>query len=156
MQLLNLAATTPEYDAGDPPGFRCGAVRVSEQLGAQRTVTKLYELPPGEAVCPYHYEHGDEEWLLVLEGRPTLRTPGGTRELGPQDVVFFPLGPDGAHQVRNDTGAQVRVLMWSTRVMPTVVVYPDSDKVGIWTEGSADNALFERGSAVDYFHGETG
>ena len=33
----------------------------------------VYVLAPGESVCPYHFEFGSEEWLLVLEGRPTLR-----------------------------------------------------------------------------------
>ena len=31
----------------------------------------------GESVCPYHYELTEEEWLIVLDGRPTLRTPEG-------------------------------------------------------------------------------
>ena len=55
----------------------------------------LYELPPGEKSFPYHYEIGFEEWLLVLTGRPTLRTPDGERELRAWDVAFFPEAPTG-------------------------------------------------------------
>ena len=73
--------------------------RPGPDLGAKETGMSVYELPPGQAICPYHYEYGEDEWLLVLAGRPSVRTPDGTEELEPWDVVFFPKGPDGAHQV---------------------------------------------------------
>ena len=57
----------------------------------------------------------------------------GIEQLDPLDLVFFPRGPDGAHQVRNDTDEPARVLMWSTVVYPTATAYPDSGKVGVWT-----------------------
>ena len=84
-------------------GFRAGVLRVGPELGARRTGATVYELPPGEAVCPYHYEHGEEEWLLVLEGRASVRTPDGTEQLEPFELAFFPTGPAGAHQIRNET-----------------------------------------------------
>ena len=115
----------------------------------------LYLLPPGEALCPYHYEHGEEEWVLVLEGNPSVRTPEGVHPLEPMDVVFFPRGPEGAHQLRNDAPAPARILMWSTIVLPTVSVYPDSGKIGVWTGTAEDDRLFERASAVDYYRGES-
>ena len=71
------------------------------------------------------------------------------------DIVFFPRGPEGAHQLRNDAAEPARILMWSTIVVPTVSVYPDSDKIGVWTEGKVDDGLFVRSSAVPYFTGET-
>ena len=76
-------------------------------------------------------------------------------ELRPLDVVFFPRGPEGAHQVRNDADEPAHVLLWSTVVLPTATVYPDSDKIGIWTGNPDDNVLVERSSGVDYYHGET-
>src|SRR3954453_20659053 len=99
-----------DYDPADPEGFRSGMLRLGSQLGAQDTGTTLYDLPPGQALCPYHYEYGEEEWLLVLEGRPTLRTPEGNDRLEPFDVVFFQKGPAGGHQIRNDGDDRVRVL----------------------------------------------
>jgi uncharacterized cupin superfamily protein len=107
-------------------------------------------------VCPYHYEYGEEEWALVLEGRPTLRTPDGSEQLEPFDVAFFPRGPDGAHLIRNETDSAVRVLMWSEVITPAATVYPDSDKIGIWTGNKDDDVMVERSSNVQYFHGETG
>ncbi len=128
--------------------------RFGRELGAEDTGASLYELPPGQAVCPYHYEYGEEEWLLVIDGRPSVRTPEGIEQLEPNDVAFFPKGPAGAHQVRNDTEDLVRVLMWSTVVYPTATAYPDSDKVGIWTGDGAEDLMVERSSEVDYFQGE--
>jgi uncharacterized cupin superfamily protein len=151
---VSIADPTFNYDPDDPDGFRAGMWRFGPEVGAVRTGTSVYELPPGQAICPYHYEYGEEEWLVVLAGRPTLRTPDGTAELAPWDVVCFPEGPTGAHGLRNETGEVVRVLMYST-VSPTAVsVYPDSDKIGVWVENADDKLLFRRSTAIDYYTGE--
>jgi uncharacterized cupin superfamily protein len=84
----------------------------------------LYELQRGNFMI-YHAHHGSEELLIVLRGRPTLRTPEGERQLAEGDVVHFTTGPDGAHGLRNDTDAPVRYVMAGTRVSPEVVEYPD-------------------------------
>jgi len=156
MQRVNIASPQFEYDAEDPEGFRSGMARLGKLLGgAEESGASVYELPPGQAICPYHYEVGEEEWLLVLTGNPTLRHPQGSERLDPWDVVFFPKGPEGAHGVRNETDAPVRVLMFSTVVTPTATVYPDSDKVGIWTGDPETDVLVRRESKVEYFDGET-
>jgi uncharacterized cupin superfamily protein len=154
MPRLNISSPEFEYDATDPAGFRAGMFRFGERLGATATGCSIYELPPGQAICPYHYEFGEEEWLLVLEGRPTLRTPEGEEEIGPWEMVFFPTGPAGAHGVRNTTEATVRVLMFSTRTSPAVAVYPDSDKIGIFTGNKDEDVMVRRSSNVDYWDGE--
>ena len=87
----------------DQPGFSWRATAVGEHIGGTKLGASLYELDPGERSFPYHYEYGNEEWLLVVAGSPTLRDPEGEHELRPGDVVCFPEGPEGAHQVRNDT-----------------------------------------------------
>ena len=156
MARVNISDPEFAYDPDDPDGFRAGMFRFGPRLGAERTGASVYELPPGQAVCPYHYEYGEEEWVLVLQGRPTLRTPDGSERLEPFDVAFFPRGPDGAHLIRNETDSAVRVLMWSEVVTPAATVYPDSDKIGIWTGNKDDDVMVERSSNVQYFHGETG
>jgi uncharacterized cupin superfamily protein len=148
---------TPEFtwDDSDPEGFRAGMARLGGLLGAKETGISVYELPPGQSICPYHYECGEEEWLLVLSGNPTLRSPDGEERLAPWDVACFPRGPEGAHAVRNDTAETARVLMFSTVVTPTATVYPDSDKVGIWTGDKETDVLVRRSSRVGYYDGET-
>jgi len=153
---VSLADPDFAYDDGDPPGFRSGMLRTGPGLGAQQTGASLYELPAGQSLCPYHYEYGEEEWLLVVAGRPSVRDPDGTHELAPLDLVFFPRGPEGAHEVRNDTGETARVLMWSTVVVPSATAYPDSDKIGIWTGDRAEDVMVQRSSGVGYWHGEGG
>jgi uncharacterized cupin superfamily protein len=152
---INIASPDFQYDPADPAGFRSGMMRFGDKLGATQLGASVYELPPGQAVCPYHYEYAEEEWLLVLEGHPTVRHPEGEDRLEPWDAVCFPTGPDGAHSVRNETGETVRVLMFSTVKHPAVTVYPDSDKVGVWTGNKADDLIATRASGVDYWLGET-
>ena len=154
MLRFNVFGAEIEYDATDPDGYRAGWNRFGASIGASLLGGTVYELPEGESICPYHYEYGNEEWLLVLDGRPALRHPDGEDELEPGDVVCFPVGPGGAHKVTNRTGARVRVLFLSTKNEPSVAVYPDSDKLGVWPGDTSDNLLVRRGSAVDYWDGE--
>jgi uncharacterized cupin superfamily protein len=151
---INIQTVDVAYDDSDPDGFRSGGARLGPLLGAAMTGASVYELPPGQSICPYHYEYGEEEWLLVLDGRPTLRHPDGTDQLDPWDAVCFPAGPDGAHAVANGTDQTVRVLMFSTRNHPAASVYPDSGKIGIWTGNSDDDVMVEKSSGVGYWHGE--
>jgi uncharacterized cupin superfamily protein len=118
-------------------------------LGAARTGLSIYELPPGQAVGPYHYEDPEEEWLLVVSGTPTLRHPGGEAELEPWDLVFFPAGPPGAHLVRNNSESTARVAMFSSITAVGAVVYPDSDMIQLFTTDGADDVVVKRSSSVD-------
>jgi uncharacterized cupin superfamily protein len=154
MRRVNIAAPEFEYDGEDPEGFRSGMARLGKLLGAAASGISIYEIPPGQSICPYHYEVGEEEWLLVLEGTPTLRHAKGSEALDPWDVILFPRGPEGAHGVRNETERTARVLMFSTVIVPTATVYPDSDKVGIWTGNPDDDVIVRKDSAVDYYDGE--
>ena len=156
MRRFDISDPSFAYDPAHPEGFRSGSFRLGREVGAQDTGSTVYELPPGQAVCPYHYEYGEEEWVLVIEGRPSIRTPEGSEPLEPFQVVFFPKGPAGAHQIRNDTERPARILMWSSVVYPTATAYPDSDKVGVWTGDKAEDLIVPRSSRVGYFHGEAG
>jgi uncharacterized cupin superfamily protein len=151
---VNIAASQFEHDQEDPDGFRSGMLRIGPLLEASTLGASVYELPPGQAICPYHYEYAEEEWLLVLAGRPTVRHPEGEEELAPWDVVCFPRGPEGAHGVRNQTEETVRVLMFSEVAHPAATVYPDSDKIAIWTNNKADDLIVRRSDGVGYFEGE--
>ena len=119
-------------------------------LGAARTGLSVYELPPGQAVGPYHYEDPEEEWLLVVSGTPTLRHPGGEDQLEPRDLVFFPSGPSGAHLVRNDSESTARVAMFSSMTAAVCAVGGEElDHVTVRVDDGADDLVVERSSAVD-------
>jgi uncharacterized cupin superfamily protein len=145
----NLAAITCDSRPQLPEGFRRNSARVGALVGAARTGLSVYELPPGQAVGPYHYEDPQEEWLLVVSGTPTLRHPGGEDQLEPWDVAFFPAGPAGAHLVRNNSDSTARVAMFSSKTAVDVVVYPDSDMVQLFTSDGEDDLVVQRSSGLD-------
>jgi uncharacterized cupin superfamily protein len=153
-------AFEPEFDAEqDRPGFSWSRARLGRQAGAERLGASLFELPPGQASFPLHYHYGNEELLIVLRGRPTLRTLDGERELSEGEVVAFVVGTRGAHQLINRTDDPVRLLLISEMVGPEVIVYPDSGKTAAREQppGGAQAGLyrvFRDTDAVDYFEGE--
>jgi uncharacterized cupin superfamily protein len=112
-------------------------------IGARRLVrapdgslgATLWELQPGSSQFVYHFHHGTEELLVVLRGRPTVRMHDGDRELVEGDVVPFPRGPEGGHQVRNDGDEPARVLIVAAHADPDVAEYPDTGKVAAVVEG---------------------
>jgi uncharacterized cupin superfamily protein len=154
MHRVNISAPDFQHDAEDPDGYHAGMARFGPGFGARESGASLYELPPGQALCPYHFEHGDEEWLLVVAGRPSVRTPAGIEQLAVDDLLFFPTGAEGAHQVRNDSDETARVLMWSTVLKITATSYPDSDKIGIFTGDRTQDVMVRRSSNVGYYDGE--
>ncbi len=154
MKRVNVGGPEFTWDESDPAGFRAGMARLGPPSGAKATGMTVYELPPGQAICPYHYELAEEEWLLVLAGAPTLRTPEGEERLAVGDVAFFPLGPEGAHGIRNETEEPARVAMFSNVVTVAATVYPDSDKVGIWTGNPDVDLVVPRSAGVEYYEGE--
>jgi uncharacterized cupin superfamily protein len=163
MQDLTPNVFEPELkqDEDDPPGFRALAARVVAPNGNEHLGATVYELPRGEALCPYHWHEANEEMAIALSGNPSVRTPHGWRELGPGDVVSFRRGPEGAHQIANRSDTAARVLMVSEMNSPEVVFYPDSNKVSAMTKPpgrprreSDVVERFNRGDAVDYWEGE--
>lgn len=148
-------------DSTDEPGFRNRERPLGKTLGAQKIGGTIYLIEPGQRVCPYHWHFGEEEWMLVLEGTVRLRTPNGERELGRGDVVAFPTGPGGAHDVRCSSGEPARVLMLSTMSDPEICVYPDSEKLGasagfLRTDGARARLLNREAANLEYFDGERG
>jgi len=153
MEIFNLftGETDEGPDGTEPDGYLFRAVRVGKKIGASRLGMSVYELPVGQAICPYHFEWTDEEWLIVLDGTPMLRTPEGERRLARGDVVCFPAGPDGAHLVRA-TDEPARVAILSTKNEFGIAEYPDSDKVGVWAGDK--HYMLRRSAHLDYWDGE--
>ncbi len=154
MRTVNVFTTALEYDDTDPEGYRSAQAGVGRLAGGLENVVKAFEVPPGQSICPYHYEY-TEEWLLVLEGDVVVRTPEGEQPAGRGDLACFPSGPDGAHKVSNRGERAARVIMFSSAREPSVAVYPDSDKIGVWPGTDADVVMLRREDGhVDYYDGE--
>lgn len=117
----------PDFDAERDDGpYRWRRARLGRQAGADRLGASLFELPPGAATFPLHAHYANEEMLIVLEGEPTLRTLEGERRLARGEVVACPAGRRGAHELRNESEAPVRVLIVSTMRAPDINEFPDS------------------------------
>jgi uncharacterized cupin superfamily protein len=155
MDVFNIFGEQDWDRENDRPGFRHRATVIGARLGAALVGGSLYELPPAEKTWPYHYEVGCEEWLIAVSGRPTLRGPEGERELVPGDVAVFPEGPAGGHQVINRSGEPARVLILSSKSPLAVVHYPDSGKVGLWSQSEGYQAMLKSEPQLDYWDGET-
>jgi len=141
-------------NSSDRKGWRFKAAMVGKQIGGELIGAGLYEVEPGNKLWPYHTHHANEEWLLVLRGQPTLRTPEDERQLDEGDVVCFPRGKSGAQQVWNGTGSPVRVLMLSTLIAPDIVEFLDTGKVSARSV-AGDQIMFGRpGPELDYWEGE--
>jgi uncharacterized cupin superfamily protein len=151
MRRVNLPTADLNRD-DEPAGYAHAYLKLAPLIGGPTMNGGYYELPPGQANCPYHYE-SDEEWLLVLEGRLTVRHPDGEDELGPGDLVCFPAGPPGAHKLTNNGDEDVRMLIVSTANLPSVAVYPDSDKIGVIADWG-ERVFVRREAGVDYYDGE--
>lgn len=147
---MNLFEAELTLDDDDPPGYRTSYLRTAPLLGGEIVALNVFELPTGTSVCPYHYESAEEEWIVVLTGTPTLRTPEGEFALKPWDCAYCPTGEAGAHKVTNHGEEPARIFIWSNRTHPGTTVYPDSNKVGAWPPGK----LFRIDDAVSYWEGE--
>ncbi len=148
----------PAFDEHEEqPGFAHRRARLGRQAGSAQLGASLYELDPGQAVCPYHWHAAEEEMLIVVSGRPSLRTSGGWCELEAGEAVAFATGIEGAHQVVNRSPEPVRVLLLSESKDPEVCGYPDSRKAMADARLGAPGEIshmWRLEDAVDYYEGE--
>src|SRR3954468_4603124 len=130
----------PDFDAEqDKPPYTWRRARLGRPGGAEGLGAPLFELPPGASRFPLHGHHANEEMIVVLAGRPTLRSIDGERELEPGELLACPAGRRGAHRIDNRGDEPARFLIVSTMNAPEVNEYPDSGK--IWVRDYAPGAM---------------
>jgi uncharacterized cupin superfamily protein len=150
----------PDFEeSSEQPGFGWRRAKLARQAGGERLGASLYALPPGEAICPFHYHLANEELLIAIAGAATLRTPDGERVLEPGEVVALPRGEGGAHQVVNRSDAEARVLVVSEMNAPEVVVRPESGKLSVMgrppgTRGGGMHRIFFERDEASFWDGE--
>ena len=138
----------------DREGWRSKDAWVGANIDAELIGGSMYELEPGDKLWPYHTHHANEEWLIVVRGEPTLRAYDGEQSLREGDVVAFPRGKEGAHQVINRTETPIRVLMLSTLIKPDIIEYLDTGKVGARSVAGDRIMLSRPGPELEYWEGE--
>ena len=135
-------------------GWHAKGVGVGERIGGELLGASLSEVEPGSKLWPYHTHYLNEEWVIVVRGEPTLRTPEGEQILKEGDVVCFPRGKRGAHQIINRSDSPVRVLMLSSMIRGEVIEYLDTGKV-LAKDVEDEDIMFARpGPTADYWEGE--
>lgn len=138
----------------DREGWRVKGAFVGQRIGGELIGATMSEVEPGDKLWPYHTHHLNEEWVIVLRGEPTLRTPAGERVLKQGDVVCFPRGKDGAHQIINRTDSPIRVLMLSSMIGGEIVEYLDTGKV-LAKDAQDEDIMFTRpGPTAEFWEGE--
>ena len=123
----------PDYDVEhDGAPYIWKRARLGRAAGSEKLGASLFALPPGSATFPLHAHLHNEELLVVIAGTPTLRTlDASERTLAPGDVVAFPAGRDGAHELRNDSADAVSLLIVSTMVAPEINLFPDTNELWV-------------------------
>ena len=150
----------PDFEeSSEQPGFSWQRALLGRQTGAERLGASLFALPAGQATYPMHYHLGNEEMLIVIAGTPSLRTIDGERALEPGEVVSFPRGESGAHQVVNRGEEEARVLLISEMNAPEIVVRPESGKLSALGRppggrGEGMHRVFHQGDEAPFWEGE--
>lgn len=145
----------PEFDdIRDVPGFNARRAKLGARAGATRLGLSCWEVDPGQAAYPYHAHITEEEIVIALEGDLDLRTADGWRRLEPGEVVCFPTGRAGAHQIVNRGDSPARFLAISTTGAAELVLLLDAGKLGAFDRGEEGVAAwFREEDAVGYLEG---
>ncbi|MEQ8764607.1 MAG: cupin domain-containing protein [Planctomycetota bacterium] len=153
------------YEVSSPSGERTFKVKsLGQAVGAKRLGTSLYEIPPGGTAWPFHYHCANEEAIFVLSGRGHVRLTEESLEVQEGDYVTFPVGEDGAHQIRCEGEEPLRFLCLSTMIEPDIAVYPDSGKFGLFAGGAPGTppesrwllTFVRQDATMQYWDGEDG
>jgi len=133
MARMNLLEPKWDAEVGDE-GSALRAVRLAQHAGSQRLAANLYELEPDAMISPLHFHHTNEELLFVLSGTPALRLGvNNERTLEPGEIVAFPAGPGGTHQILNRSKSSARVLICATNDLPEVAEQVENNLVAVIT-----------------------
>lgn len=115
------------------------AGRVKRPLGDLFGLTNfgvnLTRLAPGAMSALRHAHTRQDEFILVIEGSPTLVTDAGETRLAPGMCAGFKAGTGDAHQLRNDGEDEAVYLEVGDRMPGDSASYPDEDLQAVMGEG---------------------
>ena len=116
--------------------FESDGARIGPLLGAKDLGYSYDVVPPGKRSCPFHSHRAEEEMFFIVKGSGTLRYGEETRMIRAGDIICCPTGgPETAHQIINDSDADLTYLSVSTKMPVEVCEYPDSKKIGAYGGG---------------------
>jgi uncharacterized cupin superfamily protein len=122
----------------EPFGSRM-AGREKRQLGDQFGLTNfgvnLTRLAPNAVSALRHAHTKQDEFVYILQGRPTLHTDGGRTLLSPGMCAGFKAGTGNGHCLINETAEEVVYLEVGDRTPGDEGSYPDDDLKALFVEG---------------------
>ena len=156
-RVVNIDELELEHFSAAGGKFESESARIGPKLGAKDLGYSYDVVPPGKSSCPFHSHRGEEEMFFIVRGEGTLRYGSERRRIRAGDFICCPVGgPETAHQIVNDSGAELAYISVSTMMPAEVCEYPDSGKIGAF--GGRGEArlrhLTDASSRVDYWKGE--
>jgi uncharacterized cupin superfamily protein len=143
-----------KFEQGDK--FKSDCARVGPLVGAKDLGYSYDVVPPGKRSCPFHSHRAEEEMFFIVSGKGTLRYGDETRAIRAGDFICCPVGgPETAHQIVNDSDADLAYISVSTMMPAEVCEYPDSKKIGAFGDGAARvRHMTQADQGVDYWKDE--
>lgn len=152
-------------DWGQGERFGCKLGLISRRVGSVGLGYNLTVVPAGKRAFPFHNHRVNDEMFFIIEGSGEVRLGDETFALREGDVVACPPGGRGtAHQIINNSDADLKYLAVSTTMSPEIAEYPDSGKVGVIMEldGTDERGIpnmkrlmmKDESTQVDYYEGE--
>jgi len=116
--------------------FAGDSARIGPKIGAKDLGYSYDVVPPGKRSCPFHSHSAEEEMFFIVKGTGLLRYGNETRKIRAGDFICCPTGgADTAHQIVNDSDAELAYISVSTMKDAEVCEYPDSKKIGAFGKG---------------------
>lgn len=135
---------------------------ISDKTPLEKLGFRAYRLKPGKKAWPFHAHLANEEMIFIQEGEGTLRFGEEEYSVSAGDCLSFPTGPEYAHQLINTSDEDLYYLCVSTMIEPDAMVYPDSNKLGVFSgdppggdsEKRDFSGFFDMNASRDYWDGE--
>ena len=97
-----------------------------KDLSGDHLGARIEELPPGHSSSFHHFHTSEEEHVLVLKGKATLKFGDDELSIKAGDHLCFFAGDETAHHIKNNTNGPCSYLVYGERKNDDVVVYPDA------------------------------
>jgi uncharacterized cupin superfamily protein len=120
---------------------------LGDLFGLANFGVNLTRLAPGAQSALRHAHTRQDEFVYILEGRPTLVTDAGRTPLSPGMCAGFKAGTGDAHHLVNETSEDVVYLEIGDRTAGDSATYPDDDIEaqlvdGRWRFTHKDGAIY--------------
>ena len=109
---------------------------LGDMFGLSNFGVNLTRLPSSSVSALRHAHSRQDEFVYVLEGRPTLVTDQGETQLSPGMCAGFKAGTGNAHQLVNRTHEDVVYLEVGDRTPGDEGTYPDDDLKASLVDGA--------------------